>query len=175
MDKPEGSNSTAQEATSSIIERRSLSPDPSVLSNKEVVDRIYTVYVLYTAYNNLVRDFPELGWLSKHNDASRELYERFENIRITLNEARINPSRALMFRFGSPVIKEAIVDVELEFLRNDIVTADQALPFIGALLKRHPALTGLEKKVSAYRSSILVPRVRIVRRRVKPLKVPGAA
>ena len=133
------------------------------------------MYVLFTAYNNLVKDIPELGWLSKHSNASRVLYERFECVRIVLNEARINPRRSLSFRFGSPIIKEAIVDVELEFLRNDIDTAEKAVPFIGKLLKTHPALIGLEKKVSLYKSSVLVPSVRLVRRRVKPLKGNNAA
>lgn len=133
------------------------------------------MYVLFTAYNELVPDFPELGWLSKHDEHSMRIFQRFSEIENVLMALRMDTRRALPVKLGSPIIQQAIVEVKLCFLRDKIFSAKEAEPYIGHLLSNSPYLTGLEKKVSQYKAAVTHLNINIVRVRAKLIKVAKAA
>lgn len=149
-----------------ILSEVHLEADTNVLTNREVIDRLYICYVLLTAYNRLVADFPELGWKSKHSAASKELFEQFSQIdeSVTLARAALSDRALPPLKLGHPVIEEAIIDIQIAFLRDKIVTAEQALDYIPFLKDNHPALVNLEQRVSKNHPSVLVLMNPVVRR-----------
>lgn len=81
----------------------------------------------------------------------------------------------LVFRFNSPVVQEAIVDVELAFLKRGITTAEQAVDFIPELLRTHESLKGIYVKVREHRACVYSLNARRLKRPVKTYKVDKAA
>lgn len=129
----------------------------------------YRFAVVLDGVNDLIRQgVRELGWLSKHSEASLELYEVFKRVEQYLTHYLHNEGR---LRREAPKYKEAVLEFQLELLRARETTVELALPRIAKWLQdtSNPVLESLLEALERINLVILSPGLTVTRR--KPLPV----
>lgn len=114
-----------------------------------------------------------MGWLSRHSEASRELYRYFHLMDQFLTTLFYQSSER--FRLNSPVVKDAVVETKLAFLEEDITTPEKALLFIPILLKHFEPLKNITKRIAMHRTCLVVPFKKPLKRSLRRFKVDKAA